>query len=109
MRRGRSTGDWPRCGRQRGGLTIAGTSWTAFNMASQIVEGATTVNFTYDAFDHRIIQSVSGSSSSTTTYLNALGAHARGGWALRSDRYWRNQRCQASPTRQASLDMSSVA
>ena len=52
-------------------------SWTAFNMASQIVEGATTVDFTYDAFDHRIIQSVSGSSSSTTTYLNALGAQSR--------------------------------
>jgi RHS repeat-associated protein len=52
-------------------------SWTAFNMASQITQGAITVNFTYDAFHHRIVQAVSGSSSSTTTYLNALGAQSQ--------------------------------
>ena len=52
-------------------------SWTAFNMASQITQGATTIDFTYDAFHHRIVQAVSGSSSSTTTYLNALGAQSQ--------------------------------
>ncbi len=49
-------------------------TWTSFNMVAQITQGTTTVAFAYDSDHHRITQTIGGSSPSTTTYLNALGA-----------------------------------
>ncbi len=60
-------------------------AYTGFNMASQIVEGATTIGLTYDSEHARITQAVSG--SDTTIYLNdptsgAMSEHylSSGGW-----------------------------
>jgi len=53
-----------------GGTIARQIAYTSFDMASQIVDGSTTIGLTYDSEHNRITQTASGSPSITTTYLN---------------------------------------
>jgi RHS repeat-associated protein len=54
------------------GTVARSVSYTQFNMAGTIVQGLTSLGFTYDSEHHRIQQttSVSGSVTTTTVYVN---------------------------------------
>jgi len=53
-----------------GGAIARSVGYTSFNMASSIVEGSTSIGLTYDSEHARTTQTITGSPSGTTAYLN---------------------------------------